>query len=439
MNHLQGDRPQGELSHFFGLGIGFFLLIGSYWPLKMLKSSVFLATVGSEYIPTARTLSLFMLFPTMAIYSVLVDTVKRRNLFTYACTFYAITGSLLALMLAHPTIGLANTTPGPDRIIGWLFYLFVDTYISPLNTLYWTLINDTTSEEAAKRNYGLLIFFTQSGALLFLLLGRYLAQDTTSYHQYAPGLAAFSLLITLLLGYFVKHLIEHPTEKPGAAPKNKFMSPRSLVSMFSEGISVIAQRPYVTGIFGIIACQHITSEIFSYQLHAQVAQNILDSGYRNLYFFNYGVTMQIIACIFALIGTSRLHRKIGIKASLMAYPIILGLGVISYYYSGTLSSITLVVIITKVLSYALNQPTKEVLYIPTDDIVKYKAKGWIDVFGERFAKFLGARASALLSTQLGAVSLFLLGVASTWTFIAQQLGTAFNKLHRKASQKEATP
>ena len=44
----------------------------------------------------------------------------------------------------------------------------------------------------------------------------------------------------------------------------------------------------------------------------------------------------------------------------------------------------------KACSYALNNPTKEILYQPTSPAVRYKAKSWIDIFGARGAKALGS-------------------------------------------------
>jgi len=47
-------------------------------------------------------------------------------------------------------------------------------------------------------------------------------------------------------------------------------------------------------------------------------------------------------------------------------------------------------IMLKANSYALNNPTKEILYQPTSSSVRYKAKSWIDIFGARGSKALGS-------------------------------------------------
>lgn len=46
----------------------------------------------------------------------------------------------------------------------------------------------------------------------------------------------------------------------------------------------------------------------------------------------------------------------------------------------------------KALSYSLNNPCKEMLYNPTSTDVKFKAKSWIDIFGQRGTYCVGCSA-----------------------------------------------
>ncbi len=48
-------------------------------------------------------------------------------------------------------------------------------------------------------------------------------------------------------------------------------------------------------------------------------------------------------------------------------------------------------VVIKGVGYAVNNPTKEMMYIPTSKDAKFKSKGWIDTFGSRFAKAGGAQ------------------------------------------------
>jgi AAA family ATP:ADP antiporter len=42
------------------------------------------------------------------------------------------------------------------------------------------------------------------------------------------------------------------------------------------------------------------------------------------------------------------------------------------------------------MSYALNNPTKEILYQQTSSSIKFKCKSWIDTFGQRGSKAAGS-------------------------------------------------
>jgi AAA family ATP:ADP antiporter len=42
--------------------------------------------------------------------------------------------------------------------------------------------------------------------------------------------------------------------------------------------------------------------------------------------------------------------------------------------------------VLKAITFSLNEPVKELLYMPTSEAIKFKVKAWIDVFGARCAK-----------------------------------------------------
>lgn len=66
-------------------------------------------------------------------------------------------------------------------------------------------------------------------------------------------------------------------------------------------------------------------------------------------------------------------------------------------HSPTLWTTFLAMMLLKANSYALNNPTKEMLYLPTSSKIKYKAKSWIDIFGARGSKALGSCVTSYFS------------------------------------------
>jgi AAA family ATP:ADP antiporter len=87
--------------------------------------------------------------------------------------------------------------------------------------------------------------------------------------------------------------------------------------------------------------------------------------------------------------------------------------------------------ILKANSYALNNPTKEMLYQPTSTSVKYKAKSWIDIFGMRGSKALGSVVTNAFASSIAELvdkgSVVGMGVAGFLIWNARYMGRKFDE------------
>ena len=86
----------------------------------------------------------------------------------------------------------------------------------------------------------------------------------------------------------------------------------------------------------------------------------------------------------------------------------------------------------KGLSYALQSPSREMLYIVTTDAIKFKAKSWIDVFGARGSKALGSVVTNQFSDSAADLltygSFVAMGVSSFLIYVAYWQGAQFDAL-----------
>jgi len=433
---LWGDLRGKELKKFAFLALGYFFLIGSWWPLKTLKDSVFINIVGPLHLPEAKLASLILFFPLVLLYSKLVDHVSKEKLIYWFIGIYGTLGLILVYYLNHPTIGLANASVNPQRIIGWAFYLFSESYITLMLSLYQSFINDVTTPESAQKGYGLIIFGAQLGGFLFTLLGNYLSYDSTLYAQRAPLIALISILMFFaiaLVVYMLEHVVgkdqmqgyEESIKKPNTLDTDT--SKASTKVGFLDGLKLLLTHYYVAGIFALIFFQELISTLMGFQMSLLVKSTYVDPGLVNKFLFDFALAVQAIACMFGLIGTSFFQRKFGIRFCLIAYPILLGLFISAYMLNPSLSTIFYVMLIAKALNYAFNQPAKEVLYIPTSRSIKYKSKAWIDMFGLRFAKATGSIANRLVGPIVSLTGGFALGLIFIWTICGSLLGKTFKK------------
>ena len=429
---LWGNLKGDELKKFALLALGFFFLIGSYWPLKTLKDSIFANIVGPQYIPYAKLLSLTLFFPLVLAYSKLIDHVSKEKMIYMLVGFYGALGLVFVAYFYHPVIGLQNTSVGAHRLIGWLFYLYVESFISLMVSLYWSFINDVTTPESAKSGYGMIIFGTQLGGFLFTLLGQRLSADPSRYAQTAPLIALICILVFFLIAatvFVLQHVVnkehlqsyeeKHNLEKTDEAKKAPSVG-------FLDGLKVIVTHPYVAGIFGLIFFHEFTSTIMSFQLISIAKTTYPSAGMFNKFMFDYALAVQGIACLFGLVGTSFFQRKFGIKFCIVAYPLLLGLFICGHIINPSLSSIFYVMLIAKAINYAFNQPAKEVLYIPTSRNIKFKSKAWIDMFGLRLSKGVGSVINKIPYANIPFA--IVLGMIFLWTFLSNSLGNYFQKV-----------
>ena len=121
ISKLWGNLHGDELKKFIYLALGAFCLIGSFWPLKPLKESIFVNMVGSAFMPDVKMLTVAAVFAFVLVYSKIVDYFSKQRLIYAFLAFYVSVGALFMYLFAHPTIGLANTTVSAYRYVAWGF------------------------------------------------------------------------------------------------------------------------------------------------------------------------------------------------------------------------------------------------------------------------------------------------------------------------------
>ena len=147
---------------------------------------------------------------------------------------------------------------------------------------------------------------------------------------------------------------------------------------------------------------------------------------------SFGVAVNSLSFFIALLGTSFLLRKLGLRTCLLIFPCVVGIVLLAVFMVPTLSVVFFAQVCLKGLSYAINNPSKEMLYIPTGPDVKFKVKSWIDMFGGRSAKALGGfivnPIKESLDTLLHVGTLIALGWVFVWIFTALFVGKTWFSL-----------
>lgn len=410
---LWGDLTSKEAAEFSMLSLTLFVILGSYWLMKPLKEAVFMKTVGKLYLPYAKIACFLFIVPLILIYSKLVDLVAKQKLFYIVSAAYIVLFIMFAIMLNNPTIGLANGDTNPWRLIGWAMYLSIETFGSLMITLFWSFVVSSTDTQSAKRGYPLILAGAQVGAIL----GPSIAINAPKIG--IPNLTLIVSLGVLIVPILIKIFItmfpeteEHEhVDKPKTGP--------------IEGIKLLLSRKYLMGLLGVATLFDIVASILEYQLN-YLADETFASADKIASFIGYlGLTTNSFSLMFALVGTSFLIRKFGLTTSLTLFPIATAFVVLSVWIKPSLWFLFASVVTIKALSYVLNNPCKEMMYIPTSKDIKFKTKSWIDMFGLRSSKAVGSGVNTLFTQFSDLIfygSLISFGVIGVWIAAALYVG-----------------
>src|SRR5690606_11957595 len=113
-------------------------------------------------------------------------------------------------------------------------------------------------------------------------------------------------------------------------------------------------------------------------------------------------------------------------------PLVIGGLILNFLITASPWSFKFLLASLKAIHYALSQPVRESLYIPTVKEIKFKSKAWIDAFGGKFGRSAGSSFN-MISIWFGNTlllplhSFFFAGIIGLWFIAALLLGRRFDR------------
>ena len=412
IRYFYPDIKQHEMRKFMLLAFTFFLIIGTYWLLRLLKYTIFLKVAfpeslgwisqqGRLFMPRAKFMSPFVVLAAVLIYSKLIDIFKKHQLFYIICSFYALVfAGIAGVLFFKDWYGIECIGCTPLAFTGWLSYFAIESFGSLVPALFWSFTNSISDQESAKHGFPLIIAFAQMGAIA--------GSGTLFFSDKIGALWPILLMASIfvaavipMIHYFVTTVPAHELVGYKAAHETE-KKKEGFFEGFITGLTLLVSRPYLLGILVVSTFYEAISQIVEYQMQS-LASMSPTYGVSELtlakFMSAYGVASNTLAFLIALLGTSYIIRRFGLRLSLLIYPIGFAItlaGLFGYFYFGMPTAASLLwatfaaMVLIKSMGYAINNPTKEMMYIPTSKDAKFKSKGWIDTFGSRFAKAGGA-------------------------------------------------
>jgi ATP:ADP antiporter, AAA family len=418
VHYLYGNQLSvSEFLRTICLATTLFFMIGSYWIMRSLKDPILSALCGVSVIPKAKMLSVFIVLFVVSVYNQLLDSdIPKHKLFYIFGTFYFTLFIVIALLLMHPVLGLANEVPSPWRIMGWISYCSIESFGSVMVSLFWSFANSNISLETAKASYGVMVATAQIGSILGPTFVKYAAPIYGPAKCYMVGACGILLLQLTMYSYVSIYGVQETKAAEAAALLGKVhIPPKKEKAGVLEGLRLFYKYNYVKGIFAISCLFMIAGTIVDFTLKVLAQQYFAEEHpcLRGMSCYNdidpnhhgtsldataaftsfmgfFGQATNILSFTLSLFGTSAVIRYLGLRLTLLLFPSIILTVIIIVRFNPTLYTVFGAMMVFKACSYALNNPTKEILYQPTSPAVRYKAKSWIDIFGARGSKAVGS-------------------------------------------------
>lgn len=435
------DIKREEVYKFSLFALALFFILGAYWQLRMLKDLFFYmrlgfpaqlgwdADFGRSLVPKLKMISPFFVAGLVIIYTKLLDIFEKHKLFYIFCSFYAlIFGLTAAAVFVSQQFGPEYVGKYPLVVISVMIYLLTESFGSLVVALFWSFTTSTNTTEEAKKAFPYMLAFAQIGTIGAgpLLM---LAYPLWSYYALCTGM--------ILAVMFVIHKIitTIPAEQLKSDKVDKKQKPDMLA-----GVRLLVTKPYLLGVFIASTFYEIIKTCIDFQMKSQASLFMSEAQY--LVFNGWFVFWtNLTAFLMVLLGTSYIMKKYGLRFCIMLSPIMYGIALTALYaYYRTnpapehlfwATFITMIVVTAT--SYAVNNPAKEMMYIPTSTDAKFKVKGITDTVGSRSAKAVGScindslnvglTAAAKVANLIAFGTLFGLGFIVVWALAALYVGS----------------
>ena len=383
-----------------------FLAMTAYNVIKPITRSKFISSLGADNLPYVQLAAGLLIGVLMQGYSVLVARLPRR--YVAPLTLAGMSAMLVGFWFLFRTAG------------DWVsvgFYLLGLILGLLLISQFWTLANDIYDARQAKRVFG----FIGGGSSLGGMTGAGLTALVVS-RVGTENLLLCSAGILLVCAALVTLIVrrEAAAGRGGAAVADEEGVGGK------EALRLLRESRHLQIIALVIAFAAVGAGLIEQQLNMAAEAFKGRSATDSLTEFLAQVTLYLSAIGFFIqvALTSRIHRYLGVGFALLVLPTSLGVTGLVMLLNAALWAPALARVLDTSLRYTLDKTTREVLFLPLPTDLKYRAKPFVDVTVDRFAKGLAALLALVLIKPWGLglnwqqISYASLAVMALWVLTA---------------------
>ena len=416
---------EGEVTTALMMFAYSFLAMTAYTMVGPATRSNFITALGADNLPYVLLASGVLIGVIMQLYSHTASRLPRRWVIP---TTQASEVTLLVVFWVLLQTGA--------EWVSVAFYLFGNTLGLLLISQFWTLANDVFDARQAKRLFG----FIGGGASL----GGAAGSGITSFGVGTIGTVNVLLVSAVTLAACVV-LVAAIVRRTEASPEGVATAGVEHGVGAGEALRLLGSSRHLQMITLVIAFTGVGAVIVGQQLNMAVAAatgpentDAMTAVLARVVFYS-----SIAGFLLQVFLTSRIHRTLGLAFALLILPVTFAGTAVMMLLSASLWTPMLSRALDTSLRYNIDKTTREVLFLPLPTDLKYRAKAFIDVTVERFAKAIGAILLLVLIKPWGLdlhwqyLSYATLVITGAWMFVAVRARQEYLRTFRHTIETRA--
>jgi ATP:ADP antiporter, AAA family len=345
-----------------------FLAMMSHNILRPVTRSKFIDQLGSENYPYVLLVAGLLIGVLMHLYASALHRLPRRHVLPITQT--AIVVVLLVFW------GLLHT--GAWWVTVGLNFLSMFLGIF-LISQFWTFANDVYDARQAKRLFG----FIGGGASLGGAFGAAITSITVE-EVGADNLLLVSAAALVACACIVTLIVRRQPDVPhGDAEEERGVGAR-------EAIRLLVESRHLRVLAVIVGFAAAGGSLMDLQVNMWADASGRDRDAIAAFLALITLYASVAGFLVQLMLTSRIHRSLGILFALLLLPIGLGTSATFILLTGDVAAVIGARVLDSTLRFSLDKTTREVLFLPLPADLRYRAKPFIDVTMDRFAKAMMA-------------------------------------------------
>jgi AAA family ATP:ADP antiporter len=385
-----------------------FLAMTSHNILRPITRSKIISDFGADFIPVVMLVTGLLIGVLMHQYTRVMRRLPRESVLPLT------QAGIIALLLVF----WALLRTGSSAVSLGLF-LFGQILGLLLISQFWTLANDIYDARQAKRLFGFIGGGASLGGALGGGLTKFLVPRIGTDNLLLISAAALAICLAIVMAI---------VKRRGAHPLSLLEDERGVGG--AEALRLLAGSPHLRVIALVIGLAAAGSTIIEQQLNmAAEASGQSEEGITE-FLAEIGIYISLAGFVVQVGLTSRIHRSFGLAIALLLLPLNLGATAAMILVTGAAWAPAVARVLDTTLRYTVDKTTREILFLPLPADIKYRAKPFIDVTMDRFAKAIAAVVILVLIQptwglgldwpQLSYASLAVAAVWAVGTFVARR-------------------